>query len=97
MATPHSPSPKSSMQPITTKLTKVLSASFKAASSVILADHCPVLLDVKSPVMLAPMAFGSTAELTAAVSVAGGYGFLPAGSSFLEPTKSPKLTLCARL
>ena len=35
--------------------------------------------DVKAPLILPPMAFASGPDLTAAVSKAGGFGFLPAG------------------
>ena len=38
------------------------------------------LLDIQSPIIAAPMAFASTADLAAAVTGKGGYGFVGAGA-----------------
>ncbi|KAI0825948.1 2-nitropropane dioxygenase, partial [Irpex lacteus] len=45
-------------------------------------------VDIKAPVILPPMAFASGADLTAAVSKAGGFGFLPAGFDSSETIKA---------
>ena len=40
----------------------------------------PLAIDVRSPIIAAPMAFASTAELAAAVTSTGGFGFVGAGT-----------------
>lgn len=37
-------------------------------------------IDIRTPIVAAPMAFASTAELAAAVTAAGGLGFFGAGT-----------------
>ena len=53
--------------------------------------------DVKAPLILPPMAFASGPDLAAAVSKAGGFGFLPAGmqSSSLDVQSAPNILLQA--
>lgn len=41
-------------------------------------------LDIQSPILAAPMAFASTADLAAAVTKAGGYGLVGAGKLTLS-------------
>ncbi|GJE86732.1 nitronate monooxygenase [Phanerochaete sordida] len=46
------------------------------------------LLDIQSPILAAPMAFASTADLAAAVTGKGGYGFVGAGFDTSEQLKT---------
>ena len=65
------------MQSIPTKLTQLLSAYLRFVLCALLI--CDTV-DVQSPILAAPMAFASTADLAAAVTGKGGYGFIGAGT-----------------
>lgn len=66
------------MQPVTTKITQLLSA-FPAR---IVPEECIAdrfVADIKTPIVAAPMAFASTPDLASAVTGAGGFGLIAAG------------------
>lgn len=70
------------MQPITTKLTKLLSKLLSAVPD----SGLSIPVDVRTPLVSAPMAFASTPELASAVTAAGGFGFIGAGA--LQPFRA---------
>jgi NAD(P)H-dependent flavin oxidoreductase YrpB (nitropropane dioxygenase family) len=66
----------------------------EAPSSPIRAIHTPLtkLLDIKVPVLLAPMSTGGGGALAAQVTKYGGFAFIPAGTSKLQIHSSSLMT-----